>query len=90
VKTRLYLGNLPYSITEEELRRLFEQAGVVQEVYLPRDRYTGELRGFGFVEMGSEEAAAKAIQALSGHLLGGRQLIVNEARERAERGYRRS
>ncbi len=85
--TRLYVGNLPYSCDEEQLRALFEQNGRnVVEVKLVTDRETGRPRGFGFVEMGSQEEADAAIRALNGQPFGGRPLTVNEAREREPRG----
>ncbi len=85
--TRLYVGNLPYSTTQDELRNLFQQAGEVQSVYLPTDRQTGQPRGFGFVEMASDSDAENAIRMYDGYSLGGRQIRVNQAREREERGY---
>ncbi len=80
---RIYVGNLPYSATEEQLRELFARHGEVVKVDIVMDRETGRARGFGFVEM--ESGAADAIRSLNGHELGGRQLTVNEARARAER-----
>jgi RNA recognition motif-containing protein len=83
----LYVGNLPFSVDESALRSLFEQNGrTVEEVKLITDRETGRPRGFGFVEMGSGEDADKAIQELNGYELDGRQLNVNEARERSGGG----
>ena len=79
---RIYIGNLPFTSTEDELRELFEQYGTVHGVNLISDRETGRPRGFGFVEMDDEPADA-AIEALNGYLLGGRS--VNEARPRTER-----
>ena len=84
--TRLYVGNLPYTTNEDELRRLFEQAGSVDSVYLPTDRQTGQPRGFGFVEMTNNTDAENAIRMYDGYTLGGRQIRVNQAREREERG----
>lgn len=81
---RIYVGNLPFSSTEEELRDLFGQYGTVHSVKLVTDRDTDRPRGFGFVEMDAENADA-AISALDGTELGGRGLRVNEARERGER-----
>ena len=81
---RLYVGGLPYSTTEEELRELFEQSGTVSSVAIIRDRDSGSSRGFGFVEMGSDEQAKAAMSHHNGKLLGGRTLIVNEAKERAD------
>ena len=81
--TRLYVGNLPFSTDQSQLRSLFEQnERQVEEVKLISDRETGRPRGFGFIEMGSSEDADKAIQELNGYELDGRQLTVNEARER--------
>jgi RNA recognition motif-containing protein len=80
--TRLYVGNLPFSADESTVRSLFEQNGEVTDIKLITDRDTGRPRGFGFVEMGSSEAADKAIRELNGRDLDGRQLTVNEARER--------
>ena len=85
--TRLYVGNLPFSADESAVRSLFEQNGrEVTEVKLITDRDTGRPRGFGFVEMGNGEHADQAIQELNGHSFDGRQLTVNEARERTGGG----
>jgi RNA recognition motif-containing protein len=81
---RIYVGNLPYTATDEEVRRLFEQHGGVHSVSLINDRETGRPRGFGFVEMDDAEAES-AISALDGTDYGGRSLRVNEARPRRER-----
>ena len=87
---RLYVGNLPFSVDENELRELFSQNGrTVNEVRLITDRETGRPRGFGFVEMGSGEEADGAIRELNGYELNGRALTVNEARERTGGGGRR-
>jgi len=81
--TRLYVGNLPFSVDEHTVRELFEQNDRhVEEVRLITDRETGRPRGFGFVEMGSGEEADSAIRELNGYQLEGRPLTVNEARER--------
>ncbi len=82
---RIYVGNLPYTATEDEVRQLFAAHGEVTDCSLPIDRETGRPRGFGFVEMPNEDAA-KAMQALDGHDFGGRSLRVNEARARQDRG----
>ena len=82
---KLYVGNLPFSATEDEVRKAFEEYGEVQSIALITDRDTGRPRGFGFVEMESEAADA-AITALDGRDLGGRNLRVNEARSREDRG----
>jgi cold-inducible RNA-binding protein len=85
--TRLYVGNLPFSADEEQVRELFAQNGRnVVEVKLVMDRDTGRPRGFGFVEMGSSEEADGAIRDLNGRDYGGRPLTVNEARERTAGG----
>src|SRR5205809_6100729 len=91
--TKLYVGNLPFNTTENELQELFGQAGTVQEVLLMQDKFTGKSRGFAFVTMGTDEEAQKAITQLNGTPLEGRPLTVNEARPREERpsgggGYR--
>jgi len=85
--TRLYVGNLTWSATEEDVRQLFEGVGTVEEVALITDRETGRSRGFAFVEMDSE-GAKKAMEELDGHDMGGRNLRVNEAQERQQRGPR--
>lgn len=85
---KIYVGNLPFSTTDGELRNLFGQHGTVESVSLPTDRETGRPRGFGFVEM-SQADAARAIQALNGHDLGGRQLRVNEAQDKPRGGGNR-
>ncbi len=83
--TRLYVGNLPFSATEESVRALFSKHGTVEKVSLITDRETGRPRGFGFVEMSSADAD-RAIQALNGTDFGGRPLRVNEAQERPRGG----
>jgi RNA recognition motif-containing protein len=87
VSTKLYVGSLPYSTTEQELTELFSQYGSVQSAKMITDRYTGQSRGFGFVEMATGEEAQKAIAALNGFALGGRTLVVNEARPQEKRSY---
>ncbi len=85
--TRLYVGNLPFSADENQVRDLFSQGGrTVTEVKLVTDRDTGRPRGFGFVEMGSNEDADSAIRDLNGTDFGGRPLTVNEVRERTGGG----
>lgn len=83
---KLYVGNLNYSTTEEEVRELFSQVGDVESVQLITDRETGRAKGFGFVEMATEEASQEAIRRFNGYNLGNRPLTVNEARPREERG----
>ena len=87
--TTLYVGNLPFSATDAEIRELFEQHGKVDSVTIINDRETGRPRGFGFVDMPSDDAQ-KAIAGLNGFAMNGRQLRVNEARERAPRAPRSS
>jgi RNA recognition motif-containing protein len=82
--TTIYVGNLPFSATEADVRSLFEQHGAVQSVKLVNDRETGRPRGFGFVDMDAS-GAQKAIQSLNGFDMGGRPLRINEAREREAR-----
>ncbi len=82
---KLYVGNLPYSATEADVRALFEQVGEITEVALITDRETGRPKGFGFVEMATEEAAQEAIKRFNGYTLDKRNLTVNEARPREER-----
>ena len=87
MSTKLYVGSLPYSTTEQQLSELFSQYGSVQSAKVITDRYTGQSRGFGFVEMSKGEEAKKAIAALHGSELGGRTLVVNEARPQEKRAY---
>lgn len=75
----LFVGSLPYSVTEDTLGQLFTKYGGVQSVAVIKDKYTGQSRGFGFVEMDSEESAQKAIQGLNGYNLEGRSIVVKEA-----------
>src|SRR5258708_3568160 len=82
---KIYVGNLPFSASEADVRTLFAQHGTVESVSLPTDRETGRPRGFGFVEM-SQADAARAIQSLNGHDMGGRQLRVNEAQDKPRTG----
>lgn len=82
---RLYVGGLPYSATEEELESLFSSAGTVTSVAVVSDRYTGQSKGFGFVEMSTDSESDAAIRSLNGTLMGGRTLTVNEAKPREER-----
>ncbi len=84
---KLYVGSLPYSTTEQQLSELFAEHGSVQSAKVISDRYTGQSRGFGFVEMSTEEEAQKAIEALNGTALGGRTLVVNEARPQEKRSF---
>jgi RNA recognition motif-containing protein len=82
---KLYVGNLSFNTTENELQELFSQAGSVQEVMLMQDKFTGKSRGFAFVTMGTEEEAQNAINQFNGKTVEGRPLTVNEARPREQR-----
>ena len=86
--TKLYVGNLSFQTTQQDLEELFAQSGQVSSVNLMTDRDSGQSRGFAFVEMSTEEEAQAAIQALDGKELDGRALKVNEARAREDRGGR--
>ena len=83
---RLYVGNLPYSATEDQLTELFSRAGKVDSVRVMRDMATGRARGFAFVEMSTDEEAQRAIAELNETQLGGRSLAVNEARPKTTGG----
>ncbi len=85
---KLYVGNLSFQTTNEDLQSLFEQAGTVESVNVIEDRETGRSRGFGFVEMASNEEGQKAIEQFNGKEFNGRNLNVNEARPREDRGNR--
>lgn len=87
---KLFVGNLPFTATEAELRELFSSVGTCESVALMTDRMTGRARGFGFVEMSSEDEAKKAVAQLDGRDLQGRRLNVSEARERTPGGPPRS
>jgi RNA recognition motif-containing protein len=83
--SKIYVGNLPFSASEAEVRALFAQHGTVENVSLPTDRETGRPRGFGFVEM-SQTDATRAIQSLNGYSMNGRALRVNEAQDKPRTG----
>ena len=83
---KLYVGNLAFETTGDDLKTLFAEAGTVESVSLIEDRETGRSRGFGFVEMSTKEEGAAAIQQFNGKDLGGRALNVNEAKPREDRG----
>ena len=85
---KLYVGNLAFQTSSQELQTLFAQAGTVESVSLIEDRETGRSRGFGFVEMSTKEEGAAAIQQFNGKDLGGRALNVNEAKPREDRSGR--
>jgi len=82
---KLYVGNLPYKTTEEELRAMFVEYGTVESAAVVIDKFSGRSKGYGFVEM-PEEDAQKAIEGLNGKEIDGRAIIVNEARPREDRG----
>ena len=86
MSTKLYVGNLAFQTTTQELEQLFGQAGTVQSASVVEDRDTGRSRGFAFVEMSSEEEATSAIEQFNGKEVGGRALKVNEAKPRENRG----
>jgi RNA recognition motif-containing protein len=85
---KLYVGNMPYETTQDQIRTLFAEAGEVTEVNLITDRETGRLKGFGFVEMATEDGGREAIKRFNGHAMGERTLTVNEARPREDRSSR--
>jgi len=85
---RLFVGGLPYSVTEAELREMFAKFGTVNSAAVITDKFTGQSKGFGFVEMEVDEEADKAIEALNETELGGRKIGVNLARPLEERGPR--
>jgi RNA recognition motif-containing protein len=85
----IYVGNLPYSVTEDDLRTLFGEHGEVTSANVISDRHTGQSKGFGFVEMSNQSEAESAIQALNESAFQGRNMKVNEARPREERPPRR-
>ena len=84
---KIYVGSLSYKATEEDLKKEFEGFGQVESVNIIKDRYSGESRGFGFVEMPNKDEAQSAIEGLNGRELKGRKISVNEARPRSE-GFR--
>lgn len=87
MNTKMYVGNLPFTATEAEIRRLFADFGNVTDIHLPMDRESGRPRGFAFVTMDTQEAMNAAIKALHDQPYNGRNLAVNEARPREERPY---
>ncbi len=86
MSTKLYVGNLSFRTTSEDLKEAFSAAGTVESASVIEDRETGRSRGFGFVEMATPEEAAAAIEQFNGKDLGGRNLTVNEAKPKADRG----
>ena len=87
---KLFVGGLPYDATNSQLEELFSKAGKVESVNVIVDRYSGQGKGFGFVEMSTEAEAQKAIKTLNGTNLGGRTIVVNEARPQEDRGRQAS
>lgn len=85
---KLYVGNLPYNTTEEDLKSTFSQAGAVESAAVITDKFSGRSKGFGFVEMATPEEAEKAIQMFNQSDMGGRKLTVSEARPKEDRGPR--
>lgn len=81
----IYVGNLPYTMGDAELRQSFEEFGPVQNASVVKDKFTGRSRGFGFVEMTDADSGSRAIESMNGRNMGGRPLVVNEARPREER-----
>jgi len=86
MSTKLYVGNLAFQTTSQDLQELFSQAGTVQSASVMEDRETGRSRGFAFVEMSSQDEATSAIEQFNGKEVGGRALKVNEAKPRENRG----
>ena len=86
MQSKLYVGNLPYSTTADDLREMFAQAGTIKEVILVTDRETRRSKGFGFVEMSTQAEAEKAIQMFNDRDMQGRRMMVNIARPREDRG----
>ena len=85
---RLFVGSLPYSTTTNQLEEIFSAVGKVESVNVITDKFSGQSKGFGFVEMATEEDAQKAIQELNGKEVDGRAMVVNEARPQEDRGPR--
>jgi RNA recognition motif-containing protein len=80
VNKKLFVGGIPYSTTDDQLKELFAQIGTVVSASVVVDKFSGRSRGFGFVEMSTEEEAKKAVEKLNGTEVGGRKIVVNEAR----------
>ena len=87
MSTKLYVGNLSYQTTDQELSDIFSEVGNVTSAQVVTDKYTGQSRGFGFVEMATEDEAQQAIAAVNGRNIGGRSLTVNESRPRESSGF---
>ena len=90
MNSKLYVGNLPWSATEDSIKQTFESVGTVKEVKMVMDRDSGRFRGFSFVTMGSGEEAQKAVDTFDGADMDGRPMKVNEATEKPKTDYRRS
>jgi RNA recognition motif-containing protein len=86
---KMYVGNIPYNATEEDLRELFSECGEIESLKIIQDQFTNRSRGFGFVEMANEEDTKKAIESLNGKDFMGKNLTVNEARPQQKRDNRR-
>src|SRR5262249_509729 len=86
MNTKLFVGNIPFALDESNLKEIFSQSGNVVSVAIPTDRETGRKRGFAFVEMGTQSEAEAAVKALNGATVEGRQIVVNAANPREERG----
>ena len=84
MESKLYVGNLPYNVTEDDLRTLFSQAGQIKEIAMIMDRDTRQPKGFGFVEMTTQEEAEKAIKLFNDYEMDGRRMMVNKARPKTE------
>lgn len=84
MESKLYVGNLPYNVTEDDLRTLFSQAGQIKEIAMIMDRDTRQPKGFGFVEMTTQEEAEKAIKLFNDYDMDGRRMMVNKARPKTE------
>ena len=82
----IYVGNLSYRLSDVELRSLFEEFGTVSSANIIKDKYSGQSKGFGFVEMDNDDEAKRAMEAMNGKEVGGREIVVNEARPRREFG----
>lgn len=87
--SKLYVGGLAYSVTDQELNNFFSNEGTVTNAFVIKDKYSGRSKGFGFVEMENEDEAKKAIESLNGQELNGRAIMVNEARPQEDRQDRR-
>jgi cold-inducible RNA-binding protein len=87
LQKKLFVGGLPYNTEVDEIRELFAQAGEVLSANIVRDKFTNQSRGFGFVEMATEEQAAEAIKRFNGTQIGGRSIVVNESRPQEKKSF---